>query len=124
MGVEDDFEGVLLELESAVISVYGANSKLLDKQVLMAIDVLYRYYERQKKGQKAFAPSLPGISGQVYSKVFNVCETWVGNKEGADSVEYESITITELLRCLKRIQKSIKMWSKKDGKQGYLDYGR
>ena len=123
MGVEQEFEDVLFEIEAAIIDIFGENEKLLDKQVQMAIDTLYSYYDRQKRGKKAFVARPPGLAGEVYDGIHTVCEKWMGRSiAGSETAESKTLTVSEMMRCLKRLQKSIKLWSKRGGRQGYLEY--
>ena len=44
--------------------------------------------------------------------------TEVGLKE----LELEKLEPSEIVACLKRIQSSVKFWTKKHGRQGYLKF--
>ncbi len=112
MSVETEFETFLYDIESSIMAIFNEHEGLMDKQVLMSIETLYRYYERLKKTKKGFAPELPGLSGKIYKSTYIICEKWLG----------DGLTVTEVVRCLKRIHKSIKRWSKVGGPQGYLEY--
>ena len=37
-------------------------------------------------------------------------------------IELQSYSLADILLCLERIRKSVKLWNEQSGRQGYLDY--
>ena len=129
VGVEEEFSDVLFDIESTIVEIYSNNLNLVDRQVLLAIDTLYRFYERNKKNKDGFFPVPTGLAGNIYNQVLHVCESWLGRASynDADDCNHEvqkrcKLTITEVMRCLKRLRKSMKIWHKQGGNQAYLNY--
>lgn len=128
MTFEAKYEAVLQNLESAIIQVYRECSDLVDAEVLMAIESLIRIYGAQAQGKSLSSRPLRGLSQQVASSVQQMCEWRLGrlsltDAEGNPLSETPTpITPNEIVDCLKRIQSSIRLWTKREGRQGYLDF--
>jgi len=61
----------------------------------------------------------------VYSRVKSMCEWRLGRTEfskedGRPGPAPIPITLDEIAACLKRIIKSVELWNKQGGRQGYL----
>ena len=61
----------------------------------------------------------PGAT--VATAVKDICEMRLGRGANADEL-IEPKTAQNIVDCLKRIQSSIKFWTKKSGRKGYLEY--
>jgi hypothetical protein len=125
MGVEDQHLDVLQNIEFAIIQVYEVTPDLIDAEVLKAIEALTRTYSAETAGKLGSSLNIRGISAEVAEQVKAVCELRLG-RSAIDAPETdESITpktLTNIVDCLKRIQSSIKFWTQKGGRQGYLNY--
>jgi hypothetical protein len=49
-------------------------------------------------------------------------ETIDKNEKQFQKKKPESISVEEIISCLKRIRKSVEMWNKQSGRKGYLQY--
>ena len=116
MGVEDSFSGLLFEIESAIVSVVHQHDKLVDRHILFALEDLYKFYDRKKKGKLGHFPVPMGLEGKVFEAIKRICEDWL--------VAEPVVTILVVNRCIKRLIKSVKFWSKSDGQKGYINYVR
>jgi hypothetical protein len=64
----------------------------------------------------------------LYLSVKHMCEWRLGRETIAKMEKQfqkrkpESISVEELIACLKRIRKSVEMWNKQSGRKGYLQY--
>jgi len=62
------------------------------------------------------------------SEVRQLCEWRLGRTKLSDDLDEvekdlpKPLTPAELLRCLKRLLKSVKHWSKEGGRRGYLTF--
>jgi hypothetical protein len=125
MGIEDQHLDVLQNIEFAIIQVYELTPDLIDTEVLKAIEALARTYSAEADGKSGSLLNIRGISAEVAEQVKVVCELRLG-RSAIDGQEIdESIppkTLTNIVDCLKRIQSSIKFWTQKGGRQGYLNY--
>jgi hypothetical protein len=115
-------------MEFAIVQIYRSTSDLIDAEVLNSIESLILTYNLEAKGGFASAPKVKGVSATVAGAVKAICELrlgrvstdnkWIQPHDGT----IESKSVENIVDCLKRIQSSIKFWTKKEGQQGYLDY--
>ena len=130
MKVEEEYEDVLQNLEGAIIMYYREKPELIDGEVERAIDWLIRIYGAEVQGKKSGQTAPRGISGEVAEVVKQICEWRLGREEIEVEEEQgevkgsleENLEPIVLVECLKRIKSSIKFWTQKGGRQGYLDY--
>ena len=130
MRVEEEFSDIIQNIESAIVTAYDSNPDLVDSDVLKAIDMLIGEYEREKRGRDGMARAPAGRAHAVYNQCRRVCEWRLGRQslnEGEsidDDVQPGELSAAELVLCLKRLRKSIRLWHKQGGRQGYLTYVR
>ncbi len=125
MAFEEKYLDVLQNIEFPIQSVYKARPELTDYDVLSAIEALIDFYtaEERKREPKDFR--LSEISIEVYNDVKEMCDFRLG-KGNSKNVSVEGspkpLLISELLSCLKTIKNSINKWTKRYGRQGYLNF--
>jgi hypothetical protein len=119
MSVEDKHLDVLQNIEFAIMQVYQEKPDLIDIEVMTAIETLSRLYDAEAQGRSGTSRSLKGTTAQVAEQVKSVCEMRLRRVSIDDQAEQISEDIVD---CLKRIQSSIKFWTKKSGRQGYLNF--
>jgi hypothetical protein len=127
MSVEEEHFDVLQNMEFEIVQVYRSTSDLIDAEVLNAIESLIHIYNLEVKGGFAALPKVKGLSATVAAAVKDICELRLGRgsktDERADLVDATAPKTTQnIVDCLKRIQSSIKFWTKKSGRKGYLEY--
>uniref|UniRef100_B8HUZ5 Uncharacterized protein n=1 Tax=Cyanothece sp. (strain PCC 7425 / ATCC 29141) TaxID=395961 RepID=B8HUZ5_CYAP4 len=122
MEIEEEYQDILLNIELSIISVYRETPDLIDAEVLSAIDALVRFYSAQAQGKSPAVPTVRGISKLVMERVMEQIQIMfeVGKSNLRDAPT--PISLEVMVACLRRIQSSIKFWSKKSGRQGYLSY--
>jgi hypothetical protein len=128
MAVEEEHGDYLQNIESAIIQVYRANLDLIDSEVATALDALVYRYGAQAQGKTVSGRPVRGIAKEVMTAVEQVCEWRMGRSpEGLEDwpevgidLPPESLEVT--IACLKRLQSSVKFWTQKNGRQGYLDF--
>lgn len=126
MKFEEEYEDVLQNIEFAIVSVYRQQPALLDYDVETALNSLGRSYRHGE------APPPPeGFNDRqkaVYTRVKAFCDLRLGKDDLSDEegnamdIPLKTVTPDEIVACLKRIQKSVQMWTKKAGRQGYLKF--
>jgi hypothetical protein len=129
---DQSFEGqyldVLQNLEFGIIQVARRHPKLSDWEALAAVEALMQVYRAEVTGREARPPKLDPLAEETYGIVESMCEWRLGrgqfvNDEGEPmELPVEPITAEEMYRCLKRIRDSIRKWTKRAGRQGYLRY--
>lgn len=128
--LEQAYEDVLQNLEFGVIQVFRQHPELCDWDVLKAITSLIGYYNAAAKGKPPrHRPLRDVLAQQVYDHVLALCEWRLGrgelfNAQDNDPVNFsiEPLEIIEIVACLKRIKKSVNFWTKKAGRQGYVNF--
>lgn len=125
--VEDEYPDVLQNIESAIISVYRENSGLLDYDVDKALNALWTIYRAEEQGRKKLPPPFNGNQQLVYERVKSMCDWRLGREKMEAEKDGQVIEVTPdplsldvIAVCLKRIRKSIELWTKEGGRQGYL----
>jgi hypothetical protein len=82
-----------------------------------------RIYSAEAQGKSGSALAIRGISAEVAEQVKETCEMRLGRATVIDiDKSIEPKTLTDIVDCLKRIQSSIKFWTQKGGRQGYLNF--
>ena len=130
MPIDEEYLDVLQNIEKAIVNVYKARQDLLDMEVEEALGDLVRTYawEAEKRGTPPLR--LSGKPRVVFDAVRRVCEFRLGRGALEDRerneliLERKSLSIQELLPCLRRIRKSVRHWTSVGGRQGYLEYVR
>ncbi len=123
---EDKYMGVLYSVESMIVHIYEEHPDLRDYQVEQALTALLSFYRRPEKG----IPRLKGLSRTLFDEVRIICDIYLGHEtlqhEAEDGtieeLSFPPLSVEELLAVLRRIRKSVRMWNKVGGPQGYLHY--
>ena len=128
INLEDEFLFVLQNIEAIIASVYREHPDLADFQVDSALEALGRTYFGEATGKAPVLPKSP-MAQQVYTAVKGVCDWRMGRADMVDETgqplsQDDVVTREDILACLKRIRKSVKLWNKEGGSQGYLNYIR
>lgn len=122
--IEERHPDVLHNLEFAVVNVFRAEPALLDLDAQDAVDALVRHYRAEQEGRQPPETRLDGRAERVFQAVKEICEWHLmrGRLSGLDEMPDEPIPLAELVECLRRIQKSIRFWTREAGRRGYLSY--
>ena len=130
MKVEEQYFDVLQNIETAIVTAYEDDPRLLDVDVIDALDALIRGYDLEERGRDYREPRLSGPAQRVYGVSRSMCEWRLGRRllnpgdPAGDRPPAGELAIAELVLCLKRIRKSVRLWNEQGGRQGYLDYVR
>ena len=130
MVFEEEYEDVLKNIETIIIGFYKQNSELIDSEVDTALDWLIKYYRAVSQGRSGGYSTLKGISAELAENLQAICEVLLGQsslKENEKLTAFKKLKIrtvnsTEIIECLKRLKSSVKFWTKRKGRQGYLNY--
>ncbi|SRR5579883_2444786 len=130
MSFEQEYQDVLHNIESTIVMYYREHPDLIDVEVEAALEWLIKYYNAEAQGKTSSYRQPKGHSAEVASALKVVCDWRLGREQLAATDEkgnpaqlnIESKTPSEIVACLKRIKSSIKLWTKKGGRQGYLNF--
>ena len=124
----EQFHDVLQNIEYAILTVYQDDTSLLDLDVIDALDALIRRYGAEEKARNPPKLFLSGRARTVFDAAGKVSEWRLGRvplnapEDGTLIPADQRIGIVDILACLKRLRKSVPVWSERGGRQGYLNY--
>jgi hypothetical protein len=121
---EEQYADVLQNIEFAIVDTWRRMPELLDYHVDAALEAAIGHYSAEQQGRTPRAIQLDGARLAVYEAVRNVCEWRLGRAELASgrNLPLEPTRVDEIVSCLKRIRKSAQGWTKRGGRQGYLQF--
>ncbi len=122
---EEQYIDVLQNIEMAIVSVYREHHDLLDYDVDKVLNRVSMEYRNEKQGRTMPAPKFGENAQLVYDRVKQMCEWRLGRtdreaEEPPAPLKPEPISVDEIMDCLKRVRKSVDLWNKQGGRQGYL----
>jgi len=126
--IEEEYLDVLQNIEFAIVSVYRSEQALIDYDVNKILNILISGYQAEFSKRDMSKPNLTPLQERLYESVKHMCE-WRLGREAIDKKEkhlqtenIESVSVEEIIACLKRIRKSVETWTKQSGRKGYLQY--
>jgi hypothetical protein len=121
---EDQYLDVLQNIEWSLLSMTPDHPELSDYDMRRIIEHSIAHYQTRQKGDLASPErKLTGVPQESLECVISVCEWRLGQRPPPhNEMVCSSITIEELILCLKRIEKSIKFWTKRGGRKGYINF--
>ena len=127
MAIEEEYEDVLQNLEFGIVQVYRQNRSLLDSDVSDALEALIRLYRSEQGNRSPRRFRFDQRTQHVFDSVKGWCDFRLGrtdltNPDGQRVLDVTPLSIDELVACLKRIEKSVRRWTKQNGRQGYLNF--
>ncbi|MCB9149702.1 MAG: hypothetical protein H6641_13160 [Caldilineaceae bacterium] len=129
MDFEEKYQDVLQNIEFAIISVYRERPEMVDYEVEKALNGLIELYTAEERNREPRPQrNIQDASLLVYERTKSMCEWRLGRpdvleaEDGQGIPVPEPITLAEMIACLKRIRKSVERWTKRGGRQGYLNF--
>ncbi len=130
---EDKYLDVMQNIEAPIVDLYRANPTMLDWDVEQALDALIRAYQAEERPRFTPAVRLSPLGKQLHDGVRAMCEWRLGRgplpypqmqdgKGRETSAQPEPKTLVEIIACLQRIRRSVSLWTREGGRQGYLTY--
>ena len=115
---------VLQNIEFGIIEVYRADPSLLDADAKDAMDALVRHYHAEEDQHTPPRVNLGERAQLVFLSVQKMCEWRLGRSSFPDGggEMVAGTSVSELVKSLRQIQKSIPRWSRQGGRKGYLDF--
>jgi hypothetical protein len=130
--IEEEYLEVFQNLESMIISVYRQTPELMDWDVEVVVDALIRRYQAEMRDREPQPPRLTTESREeLFYLMEGICQWYLGQKPEFVSAKDgapvsipapDPLTLEELVAILKRIRKSIRVWNKRGGIRGYLNF--
>jgi hypothetical protein len=124
---EEEYLDVLQNIEFAIVAVYRDHPNLVDTGTLYAVETLIKVYSGELREREVALPQFKPEEQAVYDAARGMCEWRLGRSsmkddKGKDVKAVQPLTVEEIIRCLKRIQKSIETWYKRGGRRGYYAF--
>ena len=114
MEFEQLYEVNFYEIEKTVCGVFRRHRALTDHTVLRVYESLIRIYSAKANGREiAFPSKMDEEEEALFQDLHGVCEK---------QLEEGTIEVSALILCIKRLVKSVKMWTKRSGYRGYLQF--
>lgn len=117
-----DYQDVLQNIESAVAQVWRAHRELTNYAVSRAYEAAIQRYHAEARQLTPKPDNLGGLDKVLYDKVCERCEWRLGRIPQPELPELKPIPVEDLVACLRKLNKSVEFWTKKGGRQGYLQY--
>ena len=125
---EEQYNDPLRSMEIALAKMYREHETMTDWESLNALNGLTRTYSAEQRRRNAPTLKLSTLAQQSYDELKLTCDGWLGRVpifdeagQMADLAE-TSLTLAEVINCLKRVRKSVEMWQKEGGQRGYFNF--
>ncbi|MCU0427626.1 MAG: hypothetical protein MUF71_18595 [Candidatus Kapabacteria bacterium] len=126
MPVEEEFEEVLLNIELRAKLAFDETPTLTDYVVAEVYDALVLHYTAIAASRTPPKPRVrEGLAMELFEQIQRTCDICLVESYNDPKVKkspIQRITAQDLVRCFKRLQQSVKLWTKKGGRQGYLNF--
>jgi hypothetical protein len=123
MEFEEQYQDVLQNIEFGIVSVYREHPEMADFAAMRALEALIDHYVAQKIGRVPKRTSLDPIEVKIFQRMQSMCDWRLGQASGTENMpQVNSLSLDEIIQCLKRILKSTHRWNKQGGRRGYLDF--
>jgi DNA-binding HxlR family transcriptional regulator len=128
MRIEEQHLDVLQNIEFVVAQKYRACPQMTDYAVLRVYEALIDLYAGENIGRAPRAWNPTDQEQELFEATKEMCEWWLGRKPDlfTGSEETQSpprdIDLETMLLCLKRLRRSVQKWTKRSGRQGYLQF--
>ena len=127
--MEDKYLEVLQNIEFAIVETYREYPDISDYNVMNALEALIDAYRGEQIGRPPRDLQLSARESRLLDGVRTMCEWRLGREEPEfakplppEGPRPEPIPVEEILRCLRKILKSVNRWNKEGGSQGYLNF--
>ena len=128
MDVTENNPDVLQNIEFVIVKTYQECPDLIDHNVDKVIEGLIRLYQAEWKGRPSPTLRLTELEQRLHVGIKQMCD-WRLGREKLSTTDATAITLPAdslspeiIIACLKRIRRSISLWTKELGRQGYLNY--
>jgi hypothetical protein len=122
--LEDKYIDVLQNIEWSLLSSAKNNPKLCDYDILRVVEYAIACYKSRERERFLAERKIDGTYQELFEKVAAMCDWRLGLRSlsPVKDLYCDPISPEELILCLKRIEKSIKFWTKQAGRMGYITF--
>lgn len=125
---EETYNDTLRSMELTLVRQYRQFDNLTDWETVTAVNGLIRSYTAESRRRAAPQLKQDALTQHVYDRLHTTCAGWLGRAPLIDEsgqviqLEANTLTVNEVIACLKRIRRSIEMWKKEGGNRGYFEF--
>jgi len=103
MTIADEHLEALMNIESAIVTVYKKHVNLRDSNVARSLDALINLYRAESRGHNPKKSRLQESEALIFDYVRNVCESMLGREKIMIKVPnaIDEKTVDEILTCLR-----------------------
>lgn len=117
-----DYEDVLKNIETAVVGIWRQEPGMTNYAVMRAYDAAIAHYVAIARQQTPKAANLTGLDATLFEAVKDVSDWQLGLVNYADRPQPHPVASEDLVACLRRLRKSVDMWTEQGGRKGYMEY--
>ncbi len=129
MKVEEEYQDVLQNIEALVVQHYNEYPETTDYSVERVYETLKVNYTAELRGREPREIPLSPEEKELFTMLEQICEFRLGRAAFETEEEFDekdirisAITVEEMLLVIKKLLSSVKFWTKRNGRQGYLNY--
>lgn len=122
--IHEEYQDVLQNLEFSVIALFRENPEMTDYVALRAYEAAYERYRAEQRGHTPKPHGLTGLDAKACEAVCAICEFQLGRDPGPgrSGPAIKPLSAEEIVACLRRLTRSVKLHTERAGRQGYLNY--
>ena len=116
---------VLQNIESAVSRAFQADPSLTDHSVLRVYKALIDFYSAEVLNRQPRPQNLDEKDSELFETVKCFCENRIERESTTEEDEETLLYLIppdEMVSALKRLANSLKKWTRRHGRQGYLKF--
>ncbi len=128
MRIEEEHPDVLQNIEFVVTQHYRDHPDTTDYGVARVYEALIDFYAAENIGRQPRTWSPDEGEWALFGRTKEICDWWLGRNpelfsdSGTPAPPPRGIGFDTLQLCLKRLRKSVRKWTKRGGRHGYLQF--
>ena len=128
MRIEEEHPDIFQNIEIVVTRHFRASPHLTEYAVTRVYEALIDFYSSENIGRQPRTHRLDEDEQQLLTDTKEICDWRLGripvlrDNSWAPVLPSRHTDLDTLIRCLKRLRKSVQTWTKRSGRQGYLRF--
>ena len=117
-----NYEDVLEGIETEVVKLWRTHREMTNYTVMRSYEAATAHYNAIARQQTPKPANLTGLDASIFDAVRDFCDWRLGIVTYADRPKPEPMPPEDMVACLRRLRKSVALWTEEAGRQGYLQY--
>ena len=118
----EDYADFLQNIEFGMVQVWKGHPDMTNYDAMRAYDAAIAYYNAQARDQTPKPVTLTGIEATLWAHIQSMCEWRLGRQHDREMPQTTPIPLEDMVSCLRKLRKSVDFWTKRGGRQGYMQY--